>query len=61
MKAILQEGENVYHSQMDNVPRILNSSKSRTSRNEPKRLYTNTRFLAPQSNAKQKIKILFQI
>ena len=26
---------------------LLNSSISRSSRNEPKRLYTNTRFLAP--------------
>jgi hypothetical protein len=47
MKAILREEENVYHSQMHNVPKILNSSISRTSRNEPKRLYTNTRFSPP--------------
>jgi hypothetical protein len=50
MKAILGEGENVYHCQMHNVPNfLLNSSISISSRNETKRLYTNTLFLPPRA------------
>jgi hypothetical protein len=47
MKAMLQEGENIYHSHMPNVPKSLNSSISIFSINETKVLYTNTQFMAP--------------
>jgi hypothetical protein len=61
MKAMLREGENIYHSHMHMSRSLSNSSISIFSRNEKKVLYTNAIPLlqmqeCPQSNIKQEIK-----
>jgi hypothetical protein len=50
MKAMIREGENIYHSHMHMYQNILNSSISIFSRNEKKVLNTNAQFMAPRGH-----------